>query len=582
MLKVFPLTAWFGRLSLFGKCLIMVAVVTALTSALITWNARNMLFDQAESGLAVLAADATNSAAAQVSGAVKFRKTDIIQGALDSLLARTEGRMLGGYVTDAALEPLSTTGKVNPDQTAILQDLAKIAAETGKPAIDPSGMLVAAPAFAVEAGPVVGVVALVWSAQTLQDQIEQSQLRASFLAFGAFLVLISLSALFLTHALRRPLREIEQAMALVAKGELGSKSQLISRQDEVGALAKALDVMRKNLMVARAAEHARLAEGEAQRHVVQSLTHGLQMLAKGNLNFRLPDDFPPVYSELQINFNTALTQLANALSVVVAATNQIGHAAQTIHQQSDNLSQRTENQAATLEQTAAALDELTTHVKSTASATKEIDVLVSNAEMETNKAGKIVTSSIAAMQEIETFSKKISTIIGVIDDISFQTNLLALNAGVEAARAGESGRGFAVVAAEVGALAHRSSDAAREIKSLIMASSTQVSEGVHLVGSAGKALGEIVNRVQSVAHSMRDITEGTAMQSSGLNEINIGIGQLDQVTQHNAGMVVDATAAAIALTKEVSDLLQAVSAFNLDNSRSDPDFAQNLAVPHAA
>ncbi|KIC35150.1 methyl-accepting chemotaxis protein, partial [Leisingera sp. ANG-M7] len=239
---------------------------------------------------------------------------------------------------------------------------------------------------------------------------------------------------------------------------------------------------------------------------------------------------------------------------VIAAAASIRNGASEISQASDDLSHRTESQAATLEQTAAALDELTASVKSAAEGARSVEATMEDAKQEARNSGEVVQSAVSAMTEIEESSNKISQIISVIDDIAFQTNLLALNAGVEAARAGEAGRGFAVVASEVRALAQRSSDAAMEIKTLISDSSGQVARGVDLVGKAGDALQSIVSQVTHISQLVSGIAEGAAEQSTGLNEINTGVTQLDQVTQQNAAMVEEATAAGHMLKTDAGKL----------------------------
>ncbi|WP_411891949.1 methyl-accepting chemotaxis protein [Yoonia sp. SDW83-1] len=202
-------------------------------------------------------------------------------------------------------------------------------------------------------------------------------------------------------------------------------------------------------------------------------------------------------------------------------------------------------------------------MKSAASSAKEIEGIVVIAQGEADESGPVVRNAVSAINEIEKSLDEIKKIIGVIDDIAFQTNLLALNAGVEAARAGEAGRGFAVVASEVRALAQRSSDAAKQIKGLIGGSSERVQNGVSLVGHAGEVLTKIVDRISQISSLMSGIAAGAQEQSTGLGEINIGMSQLDQVTQQNAAMVEEATAGSHALNQDAQKLADMVSRFRL-------------------
>jgi methyl-accepting chemotaxis protein len=205
-------------------------------------------------------------------------------------------------------------------------------------------------------------------------------------------------------------------------------------------------------------------------------------------------------------------------------------------------------------------------VKSAAEGARSVENIMEEAKQEAENSGVVVQSAVSAMTEIEQSSTHIAQIISVIDDIAFQTNLLALNAGVEAARAGEAGRGFAVVASEVRALAQRSSDAAMEIKTLISDSSRQVERGVDLVGKAGDALTNIVERVNHISKLVTDIAEGAVEQSTGLGEINTGVVQLDQVTQQNAAMVEEATAAGHMLNSDATKLAELVANFKVSGS----------------
>ncbi|WP_040173062.1 methyl-accepting chemotaxis protein [Phaeobacter piscinae] len=299
----------------------------------------------------------------------------------------------------------------------------------------------------------------------------------------------------------------------------------------------------------------------ARQNSVEEISKGLEALSEGDLSYRVQ---PSELSDMRVlceAFNKAQDTLNGAVETVKAVAEAVGSTASEISQSSSELSHRTETQAATLEETAAAIEELTSTVRSAADGAREVEDIVSNARTTAEESGEVVSSAVTAMSQIEESSGKISQIISVIDDIAFQTNLLALNAGVEAARAGEAGRGFAVVASEVRALAQRSSDAAGEIKQLINESSQYVGNGVKLVSRAGEELQKIIGSVSTISGHVSQIATGAAEQSVTLVEINTGVSQLDQVTQHNAAMVEEATAASQTLSNDANELTRQISIF---------------------
>ncbi|GAA3877642.1 methyl-accepting chemotaxis protein [Celeribacter arenosi] len=313
----------------------------------------------------------------------------------------------------------------------------------------------------------------------------------------------------------------------------------------------------------REAEELQLRTKVEQDKVVDGLRVGLKRLAEGDLMSRIETPFAPEYETLRSDFNLAMENLFGAMRSVVENADMIRGEASEISNAADDLSRRTEKQAATLEETATALDELTSSVKSAADGAHHASDMVKSAKTNAENSGQIVQEAVEAMSQIETSSNQISKITSVIDDIAFQTNLLALNAGVEAARAGEAGRGFAVVASEVRALAQRSSDAAREINDLISKSGVLVKRGVGLVGETGDALRGIVTSVTEIANNVSEIAVSSKEQSAGLAEINASVNQLDQVTQQNAAMFEETTAASHALTREAENLTVTTSRFSI-------------------
>ena len=237
--------------------------------------------------------------------------------------------------------------------------------------------------------------------------------------------------------------------------------------------------------------------------------------------------------------------------------------ANEIAQGSIDLSSRTETQASSLEETASSMEELTSTVKQNADNSREASHLVVSAADTAERGGIAVANVVTTMGAIKTSSSKIVDIIGVIDGIAFQTNILALNAAVEAARAGEQGRGFAVVASEVRNLAQRSANAAKEIKVLINDSVAQVDVGAKLVNEAGSTMGEIVSGVKRAAEIMHEITAASQEQSAGIGQINQAVAQMDNMTQQNAGLVEEASAAAETLKNQAQNLNELVNSFRL-------------------
>ncbi len=423
------------------------------------------------------------------------------------------------------------------------------------------------------------------------DQIAAAVGKAA-MTLGAMALAVALSigatGWFIGRSVSRPVVALGRRMRGLADDDKTTEIPGVALGDEIGQMATALAIFREAAIekdrleaealsqrsmseqerAAREAEKAR--EAEEDRVTITALGQGLSAMADGDLTYRIEAEFAPKAAELKTDFNAAIAQLQQAVSVVVSNIAGIHSGAGEISQAADDLSCRTEQQAAGLEETAATLDEITATVNKAASGARQASDIVQAAKGDAETLGVIVRDAVSAMQAIEGSSSQISQIIGVIDEIAFQTNLLALNAGVEAARAGEAGRGFAVVASEVRALAQRSAEAAKEIKTLISTSTTQVGSGVKLVGQTGEALQRIVDRVAEIDGLVSEIAASAQEQAVGLAEVNTAVNQMDQVTQQNAAMVEQSTAASHSLAQEALSLQASVAQFRVGDNVQAP------------
>ncbi len=410
-----------------------------------------------------------------------------------------------------------------------------------------------------------------------------------------------------TNELSRPIRDVTETMKRLAGGDLDTEVPFAGRKDEIGEMAGAVAVFRQNAVTVRdlnaqeqilreksadlqssiaAVVHAAAAGDFSSRiakdyqnedlnrfaRSVNELVAGVEegvaetgrvigALAEGDLTQSMDGSFRGVFAELQQNVNTTLATLQRTMREVRASTDAINGNSGELRTASDDLSKRTEQQAAALEETSAALDEITVAVKNSTERANEASLMVGEATQSAKQSGAIVRNAIDAMGRIEQASSEISQIISVIDEIAFQTNLLALNAGVEAARAGEAGKGFAVVAQEVRELAQRAASAAKDIKGLITKSGGEVSVGVKYVQETGTALSDIESRVVAIDERIHSIATAAREQATGLQEVSTAINQMDQVTQHNAAMVEETSAATHKLKAEADGLADLVARF---------------------
>jgi methyl-accepting chemotaxis protein len=351
----------------------------------------------------------------------------------------------------------------------------------------------------------------------------------------------------------RVLDEFDAAVGGIVKaaqaGDFSQRVPLEGKDGVIRNLAAALNSMCENVS-----------------HVMDDLVAMLTALAEGDLTRRIAADYHGTFGMLKSSANATAEQLALTLAQVKAAANEVTSAAAEISTSTSDLSQRTEEQAAGLEQTSASMEQIAAAVRKNAENAHEANQLAAGTRQVADRGGQVVASAVEAMSRIEASSHKIADIIGVIDEIARQTNLLALNAAVEAARAGDAGRGFAVVASEVRHLAQRSSQAAKDIKDLITNSSTQVKQGVNLVNEAGQSLREILESIKGVAAIVADIANASGEQTTGIDQINKALAQMDEITQQNSALVEENAATSRALEQQSIEMNNQIGFFRIDDA----------------
>jgi methyl-accepting chemotaxis protein len=302
--------------------------------------------------------------------------------------------------------------------------------------------------------------------------------------------------------------------------------------------------------------------------VFDDVSSTMQNMAVGDLTNRIETDYEGVYLECKDSINATMDKISQIVAQISESADFINNSSQEIASGNNNLSQRAEQQAANLEETASSMEELTSTVKNNADNAQQANKVATTARQLAEKGGEVVGSAVSAMQEINESSNKIADIIGVIDEIAFQTNLLALNASVEAARAGEQGRGFSVVATEVRNLAQRSATAAKESKELIQSSVQKVRYGTEFVNETGKALNEIVVGVKKVGDIVAEIAAASVEQSQGIEQVNQAVAQMDEITQQNAALAEEASAASVSMSDQSTNMMTLLNFFKVDKNES--------------
>ncbi|MDJ0741177.1 MAG: methyl-accepting chemotaxis protein [Gammaproteobacteria bacterium] len=357
-------------------------------------------------------------------------------------------------------------------------------------------------------------------------------------------------------------REIAEMVVAARSGDLARRIRLDDKEGFLQTLAAGINDLVGDLA-----------------SVFDDIADAMKHVAEGDLTRPIERDYAGVFGRVKSDVNATIGNVEKTIRELRTASDAITTGATEISAGNNNLSSRTEQQASALEQTAASMEQLTSTVRNNADNAQQANQVASSASQLAARGGDVVGRAVTAMDEISASSNRIAEIIGVIDDIAFQTNLLALNASVEAARAGEQGRGFAVVATEVRNLAGRSATAAREIKELIQDSVAKVRSGTELVNESGQTLDDIVVGVKKVSDIIAEIAAASAEQSAGIDQVNLAVTSMDEVTQQNAALAEQASAASVSMSDKADEMMRLVSFFKVKATAAAAAAAPVPATP---
>ncbi|PHP65699.1 methyl-accepting chemotaxis protein [Zhengella mangrovi] len=574
---------WFSKLKLSAKLagvIIGVSLVGLLTYSAASWYMQ----ERAAIGHAVRTwSQATDQFATLAAGAVKWGQGDAVAETYKHYRDDPSLALVGFSAVNGSGETVNDwfdDASVPADARTAVAGAASADPETTDSVTDVgSGLLAITTALPKDkAGKSIGTVTTVWSTAAIVAEARNSAL----VLLGSQALIMSLVVIVFLFAQRRlmsqPLRKLSDRIVALREGDTTSAVPYQANNDEIGVVARALEMFRTETIEKQVQEKSAAQEREAinlernrnaeeaadkarmQADVVSRLANALERLAGGDFSARV-DDLGPEFEKVASDFNRMVGAVAAVLDEIKVTAGSIETGSQQLLQSAEQLSDRTARQAASLEETAASLEEITATVRRSSESASEAGHLVGNTKEEARKSVAKMQDAIGAMDRIEASSSQIGRIIGVIDEIAFQTNLLALNAGVEAARAGEAGKGFAVVAQEVRELAQRSAEAAKEIKQLIATSVEEVETGAALVNQTGSVLTEIEQQIGMIFESIQGIMQSYGEQSASLSEINTAVSYMDQVTQQNAAMAEETNAASHDLVSQGDILKKAVARF---------------------
>ena len=597
-------TGFFGRMSLTAKLASIIVVVNVIGMGVAVVLLQRTASQTLREDAFVNWTREVQQIGKMAAGGVKWNVPEAIEEAY-SRYSGSENHDLSQVVAYNADKEVMTSWKADGFDSAYADaDIAALMDTDPTEAVvaeDEHGdklVTIVAPLEADSAGRPRGYIATNWNTDRLHAMGTNFGLHTLTIQTVSILAVIGIFLFALRGIVSRPLGDLTARISALQAGDLDSEVPHQHRVDTIGVVAKALDTFRiaahdKEEAEARAeaerkgfdaerqrneAETARVAE--SQRNAMDVVGGALGRLARGDLTVRI-DDIGEDFRALRDDFNAAIESLADTMHSISDTTARVADSSTELSSAADNLSRRAEQQAASLEETAAASEEITATVKESASRADEAGRIVADATQCARTSREVVAEAITAMQRIEQSSQKINEIISVIDDIAFQTNLLALNAGVEAARAGEAGSGFAVVAQEVRELAQRSAEAAKEISGLINASGAEVESGVKHVNQTGTSLEEIQAHVDRIAENISSIVSSAREQSTGLQDVNTAVSEMDKVTQQNAAMAEQTNAASQALGQQAAELRRLVERFTVTGSAqaSGPQEAEEDAHP---